>query len=127
MRKSPRDLLLHHGSELIYNSFVNAVDAAFDPDGDMGQRGEESPLYPVYLRTLGDPVYSDLYAMLASLAPGSEELLPLAMNHPGFMYTGPTVKAKVDHWKQVTLLKLKLVGFLGQQLGSISASGSWGD
>jgi hypothetical protein len=94
--------------------FVTVVDADFDPN-DRGDHAEESPHYPGQLRVLGNLVYPDVYAMLAAQTQGTEELWPLAMNHPELVYTGPTVKAQVERWKQATKWKIRMLDILSQQ------------
>lgn len=104
MHSSPFSQILLPGDT---GGFVTAVDCDFDPNEDR-DRAEESPLWPGRLRILGNLVYPELYALLFAQMQDLEHFWPLAMNHPDLIYTGPTVKAQVDHWKKITLLKLKL-------------------
>ncbi|KAF2274511.1 uncharacterized protein EI97DRAFT_402041 [Westerdykella ornata] len=87
--------------------FVTAVECDFNPN-EQRDRAEESPLWAGRLRILGNLVYPELFALLFAQMQDLEHMWPFAMNHPDLIYTGFTVKAQVDRWKKVTLLKLKL-------------------
>lgn len=99
--------------------FVTAVDTQWDPtlpDDPPDERAAESPNYPGILRVLGNLVYPELFAMMVAQAQYPDDLWPLAMNHPEFVYAGTTVKPQVELWKGVSRFKLSLLNTVAKQV-----------
>jgi hypothetical protein len=99
--------------------FVTAVDSHWRPllpGDDPDDRADESPNYAGRLRILGNLVYPDLYAMLNAQNQYTDDLWPLAMNHPELIYAGTTIEPQVDLWKGVSRMKLSLLDILAKQV-----------
>ncbi|KAE8383450.1 hypothetical protein BDV26DRAFT_251762 [Aspergillus bertholletiae] len=88
--------------------FALAVDAHYDPAEGIS-RPDESPGYYGQMRILGNLIWGDLFAMLSSQSALLEDLWPLAINHPNWVYTGPTVPMQVDGWKSQNNVRSILV------------------
>ncbi|KAL4800817.1 hypothetical protein BDV19DRAFT_3307 [Aspergillus venezuelensis] len=78
--------------------FVLAVDPEYDLE-EGPEREDEIPGFLGHLRILGSLIWGDLYAMLVSQSTLLEDMWPLAIDHPDYVYTGPVVPLVQDAWK----------------------------
>lgn len=78
--------------------FVLAIDPEYDLE-EGPERDDEIPGFLGHLRVLGSLIWGDLYAMLVSQSTLLEDLWPLAIDHPDYVYTGPLVPLVQDAWK----------------------------
>lgn len=81
-----------------FTGFVLAVDADYDPKEGPG-RPDESPGSCGQMRVLGSLIWTELYAMHTSQNALLEDLWPLAIDHPNYVYVGPTVPLQVRSWQ----------------------------
>ncbi|KAL4954378.1 hypothetical protein BDW69DRAFT_183597 [Aspergillus filifer] len=78
--------------------FVLAIDPEYDLE-EGPERDDEIPGFLGHLRVLGSLIWGDLYAMLVSQSTLLQDLWPLAIDHPDYVYTGPVVPLVQDAWK----------------------------
>ncbi|KAF2708476.1 hypothetical protein K504DRAFT_468808 [Pleomassaria siparia CBS 279.74] len=97
--------------------FVTAIDVTFDVN-DLGDHADESPHYPGWLRILPNLVYGDFFAMMSAQTQFPEDLWPLAMEHPEFVYVGPTVELQVKLWRQAKEVRWRLLQMIVEHIGN---------
>ncbi|KAJ5678854.1 hypothetical protein N7462_007098 [Penicillium macrosclerotiorum] len=97
-----------------FRNDVIAIDANFDrsaaanesADGNAAEIAQyQDPDYHGHMRILGNLVWSELYPLVVVNAAELSYLWPQAKQHPGNVYTGPTVPSQVEPWKEVNDLQ----------------------
>lgn len=81
-----------------FTGFVLAVDADYSDEEERARPGE-SPGYHGQMRILGSLVWDEVYAMHTLQNALLEDLWPLAVDHPNYVYVGPTVPLQVRSWQ----------------------------